>query len=75
MKPIEKLKREHVARVVSSETGCETRDKLNEVIERVNELSAQHDRCPCGGIIIAETEECRVPLCDDCASEIVAAYS
>ena len=25
------------------------------------------DRCPCGGIILADTEDLKVPLCVDCA--------
>jgi hypothetical protein len=29
--------------------------------------------CPCGGWILADTEDCRVPLCPNCAEEIVQA--
>jgi len=31
--------------------------------------------CPCGGIILADTEECTVPVCIECAIEISKAYS
>lgn len=31
-------------------------------------------RCPCGGIILADTENCTVPLCYECALEIVQSF-
>lgn len=29
------------------------------------------ERCPCGGVILANTEDCKVPLCYACAVQIV----
>jgi hypothetical protein len=31
-------------------------------------------RCPCGGIILADTDECKVPVCFECCIEISNAY-
>ena len=31
-------------------------------------------RCPCGGIILADTDECRVPVCIECCIEISKSY-
>lgn len=31
-------------------------------------------RCPCGGIILADTDDCKVPVCVECAIEISRAY-
>ena len=31
-------------------------------------------RCPCGGIILADTEDCTTPLCCNCSEEIVIAF-
>ncbi len=31
--------------------------------------------CPCGGIIFADTENCTVPVCIECAIEIAKAYN
>ena len=31
-------------------------------------------RCPCGGIILADTDECKVPVCVECCIEISNAY-
>jgi hypothetical protein len=32
------------------------------------------DRCPCGAPILADTEDCKVPVCIECAIEISKAY-
>jgi hypothetical protein len=31
-------------------------------------------RCPCGGIILADTDECKVPVCIECCIEISKSY-
>jgi len=33
------------------------------------------DRCPCGGIILADTEDWIIPLCHDCYVEYGETYS
>ena len=32
--------------------------------------ATQLGRCPCGGIILADTENCTTPVCYQCATEI-----
>jgi len=33
-----------------------------------------HDKkwCPCGGVILADTEDCQTPLCADCTDDILS---
>lgn len=45
-------------------------EKLKEEIEKLK----KPDRCPCGGVILADTEDCTTMLCDECANEIFVAY-
>ncbi len=49
---------------------------LIEAIEQALLKAAQYSKryCPCGGTILADTDECKVPVCIECCIEISKAY-
>lgn len=47
---------------------------LPDEIEKLKPIPWDKAFCPCGGIILADTENCTVPLCVECTIEIVKSY-
>lgn len=50
---------------------------LRRAIEQALQEAAKVElgkRCPCGGIILADTDECKVPVCIECCVEISKSY-
>ena len=49
---------------------------LSDAIEQALQEAAKVDksRCPCGGIILADTDDCKVPVCIECCIEISKSY-
>lgn len=47
--------------------------KVIELLDLIKKLQYDKRYCPCGGIILADTEDCRVPLCYNCVEEIARA--
>lgn len=37
---------------------------------RIIKIEVRQKYCPCGGIILADTEDWKTPLCDECYTQI-----
>ena len=80
LKNIEKIVRETIATVDGIGVGrdCQKLWETNLVTFLTMNLAMNcwnKAFCPCGGVILADTEDCTVPVCIECAIEISKAYN
>jgi len=57
-----------VARYAEAEAQLAKKDEM------LKSLKYDKRHCPCGGIILADTDECKVPVCANCFEEIGKLY-
>jgi hypothetical protein len=74
---VDEVVRHHVLMgQLTANHGLHLSNNLTNAIEQAIQEAAKVDksRCPCGGIILADTDECKVPVCIECCVEISKSY-